>query len=94
MAVGDSQIITVTDLFLSKIRETPDAIFIQYPETPKGKSDYVGYTVTDIDRLADEGAWQYTNRGLKADVGSLSHARIITRTRADASTSHQPRSAK
>lgn len=74
MAVIDDRIITVTDLFLSKVRETPDAVFIQYPETPKGRSDYVGYTVTDIDRLVDEGARQYTNKGLKPEVRFLDHA--------------------
>lgn len=65
---SDSQVVTVTDLLLSKVRETPDAVFIQYPATAKGKSDYVGYTVTDVDRLADEAARQYAARGLRPEV--------------------------
>lgn len=65
---NDSQVITITDLLLSKVRETPDAVFIQYPATEKGKSDYVGYTVTDVDRLADEAARQYVARGLRPEV--------------------------
>lgn len=68
MASVDSEIITVTDLILSKVRETPDAIFAQYPATPKGRSDYVGYTVADIDRLADQAAQRYMDRGLKPEV--------------------------
>lgn len=70
-ADDDSQIVTITDLLLSKVRETPDAVFIQYPATPKGKSDYVGYTVTDVDRLADETARQYLARGLRPEVCAL-----------------------
>lgn len=92
MAVIDNQIITVTDLFLSKLRETPDAVFVQYPETPKGRSDYVGYTVTDIDRLADEGARQYADKGLKPEVGPDTHA--IIKLISDAFSSHRPRNAK
>ena len=65
---SDSQVVTITDLLLSKVRETPDAVFIQYPATAKGKSDYVGYTVTDVDRLADEAARQYVARGLRPEV--------------------------
>ncbi|KKY35657.1 putative l-aminoadipate-semialdehyde dehydrogenase [Diaporthe ampelina] len=64
---SDSQVVTITDLLLSKVRETPDAVFIQYPATAKGKSDYVGYTVTDVDRLADEAARQYVARGLRPE---------------------------
>ncbi|KAI3394095.1 hypothetical protein diail_3219 [Diaporthe ilicicola] len=64
---SDSKVITVTDLLLSKVRETPDAVFIQYPATAKGKSDYVGYTVSDVDRLADEAARQYAARGLQPE---------------------------
>lgn len=63
-----NQIVTITDLLLNKAHETPDAVFIQYPATAKGKSDYVGYTVTDIDRLADEAARQYAKRGLVPEV--------------------------
>lgn len=66
--VSDSEVVTITDLLLSKVRETPDAVFIQYPATAKGKSDYVGYTVTDVDRLADEAARQYAARGLHPEV--------------------------
>lgn len=65
---GDLQIVTITDLLLSKVRETPAAVFIQYPAAAKGKSDYVGYTVTDVDRLADEAARQYVARGLRPEV--------------------------
>lgn len=65
---SDTQVVTITDLLLSKVRETPDAVFIQYPATAKGKSDYVGYTVTDVDRLADEAARQYAARGLRPEV--------------------------
>ncbi|KAJ0119622.1 male sterility protein [Diaporthe amygdali] len=64
----DSQVVTITDLLLSKVRETPDAVFIQYPATAKGKSDYVGYTVTDVDRLADEAARQYAAQGLRPEL--------------------------
>ncbi|KAG6361850.1 hypothetical protein INS49_010079 [Diaporthe citri] len=64
---SDSQVVTITDLLLSKVRETPDAVFIQYPATAKGKKDYVGYTVTDVDRLADEAARQYVARGLRPE---------------------------
>lgn len=71
MAGLDSQVITVTDLIKSKVRETPDVIFVQYPATPKGRSDYVGYTVADVDRLADQAAQQYMDRGLKPEVGLL-----------------------
>lgn len=65
---GNDEIVTVTDLFLSKVRDTPDTIFVQYPATLKGKSDYIGYTVTDIDRLVDEAARQYANKGLQSEV--------------------------
>ncbi|KAL1881254.1 hypothetical protein Daus18300_001106 [Diaporthe australafricana] len=65
---SDSQVVTITDLLLSKVRETPDAVFIQYPATARGKSDYVGYTVSDVDRLADETARQYAARGLRPEV--------------------------
>lgn len=67
-ATTDNQIVTITDLLLNKVRDTPDSVFIQYPATSKGKSDYVGYTVVDIDRLADEAARQYVARGLKSEV--------------------------
>lgn len=70
-ATTDNQVVTVTDLLLDKVRETPDAVFIQYPATAKGKNDYVGYTVTDIDRLADETARQYAKRGLVPEVRSF-----------------------
>lgn len=65
--IPDNQLVTVTDLLLNKVCDTPDAVFIQYPATAKGKDDYVGYTVTDIDRLADEAARQYAKRGLRPD---------------------------
>lgn len=66
--VRDHEIVTITDLFSSKVRQTPNAIFLQYPETAKGKSDYVGYTVNDVDRLADEAARQYLRQGLHPEV--------------------------
>lgn len=67
----DNKVVTVTDLLLSKVRTTPDAIFIRYPATAKGRNDYVGFSVTDIDRLADEAARQYARRGLKPEVRYL-----------------------
>ncbi|KUI69374.1 Polyketide synthase HetM [Cytospora mali] len=69
-ATTDNQVVTITDLLLRKVRDTPGAVFIQYPATAKGKSDYVGYTVTDIDRLADEAARQYAIRGLRHEPTS------------------------
>lgn len=67
-ASSDNKVVTITDLLLSKVRDTPDAVFVKYPATAKGRSDYVEYTVTDIDRLADEAARQYAKRGLKPEV--------------------------
>lgn len=70
-ATTDNEVVTVTDLLLSKVRSTPDAVFIRYPATAKGKSDYVGFTVTDIDRLADEAARQYVKKNLRPEVTFL-----------------------
>lgn len=81
--IPDNQVVTVTDLLLNKVCDTPDAVFIQYPATAKGKDDYVGYTVTDIDRLADEAARQYAKRGLRPDVSNSDishHHSRLTRT--------------
>jgi hypothetical protein len=64
----DRNIITITDLLLSKVHETPDAVFIQCPATARGKSDYVAYTVTEVDGLADEAVRQYAARGLGPEV--------------------------
>lgn len=69
----NTSIYTVNDLFLSKARDTPHAVFVQYPATDRGKSDYVSYTVANIDRLVDEAARQYAQRGLIPNV-SLSVA--------------------
>lgn len=65
---ADHQVATVTELLLSKVRDTPDAVFIQYPASAKGKGDYLKYTVSDIDRLANEAVRQYARRGLKPEV--------------------------
>lgn len=72
-ATEDNQVVTVTDLLLNKVRDTPETVFIQYPATAKGKSDYVEYTVSDIDRQADEAARQYAKRGLKPEVKRFSY---------------------
>lgn len=72
-SVNDNQIVTVTDFILSKVQEAPDAVFVQYPATPKSRSEYVGYTIADIDRLADEAARQYVKKGIRPEVGSGTH---------------------
>lgn len=69
-SVSDNQVVTVTDFIFSKVQEKPDAVFVQYPATPKSRGEYVGYTVADIDRLADEAARQYVKRGISPEVGS------------------------
>lgn len=67
----EDEVVTIPELFLSKARETPDAVFLRYPATTKGKSDYINYTVSDIDRLADEAARQYLIQGLHPEVRCL-----------------------
>lgn len=67
----EDEVVTIPELFLSKARETPHAVFLRYPATTKGKSDYINYTVSDIDRLADEAARQYLIQGLHPEVRCL-----------------------
>lgn len=66
-------IVTISDLFMSKVHETPNAVFLRYPATTRGKSDYVDYTVSDIDRLADDSARQYLSQGLHPEVSRSRH---------------------
>lgn len=75
------EIVTLPELFKSKVRDTPNLVFLRAPATAKGKSDYVEYTVGDINRLADEAARQYQKQGLHPEVRSLPD--ISTFTRAD-----------
>lgn len=65
---ANDSIDTVNDLLLEKVQECPDSVFISYPSTPRGKCDYVDYTVSDIDRFADEAARKYAASGVLPEV--------------------------
>lgn len=75
--VNDDEVVTITDLFMRKVRETPNATFLRYTATDKGKSDYIGATLSDIDRLVDEAARQYLKRGLHPEVRSCVPRHIV-----------------
>lgn len=83
----DDEVVTITDLFHSKVRKTPNSIWLRYPASSKGKSDYIGYTVTDIDRLADEAARQYLSQGLCPEVSRLGTTTIDLKLNKSFSTS-------
>lgn len=59
---------TINDLLLRKVRENPDSVFLSYPATPRGKSDYVDYTVSQLDEFVDEAARKYVAGGLLPEV--------------------------
>lgn len=69
---------TINDLLLSKVRENPDSVFLSYPATPRGKSDYVDYTLAELDEFVDEAARKYVAGGLlpeaSEDAPSILHS--------------------
>lgn len=69
--LADDQIETVDDLLLKRIRDYPDSAFISYPASPRGKSDYVDYTASQVDQFADEAARRYAASGVLPDVSTL-----------------------
>ncbi|KAH8890655.1 acetyl-CoA synthetase-like protein [Thozetella sp. PMI_491] len=75
--VAEEPIETITDLLLSKVRESPDSIFVSYPATAKGKCDYVDYSVSQIDAFADEAARKYALQGLFPQHPTSSEAEVV-----------------
>lgn len=65
---AEKRIETVNDLLLSKVRDNPDSVFLSYPKTARGKSDYVDYTVSELDEFVDEAARKYVASGLLPEV--------------------------
>jgi hypothetical protein len=61
---AEERIDTITDLLLSKVRQSPDSVFLSYPATARGRSDYVDYTVSKLDEFVDEAARKYVASGL------------------------------
>jgi hypothetical protein len=61
---------TVDDLLFNRSQTIPDVPLVAYPGTARGRSDYVHYTVRDLDRFADHGAQKYASLGLQPKVFS------------------------
>jgi hypothetical protein len=55
-------------LLFSRSQTIPDVPLVAYPETPRGRADYVRYTARDLDRFADHGAKKYASMGLVSQV--------------------------
>lgn len=65
------EINTINDFLLSRVESNGDAPLVGYPATARGKDDYVYYTAKDLDRFADEAAWNYSRAGLVPEVSYI-----------------------
>lgn len=68
---------TVNDLLLSKIAQSPDAVFVSYPATPKGRRDYTDYTVSQIEQFANNDTHKYAEQGLLPEVRKAAFTRLL-----------------
>lgn len=74
--VDANQISSINDFIKYQATHIPESVVIAYPGSDYGASDFVDYTMRQLDEFADEAARSLTKIGLKPSVCIL--ARLVS----------------
>ncbi|KAK9418316.1 hypothetical protein SUNI508_08277 [Seiridium unicorne] len=68
---------TVNDLIEKNVATYSQSLYLGYPQTPRGKGDYVFHTFQQINDYVNATAWSYAEAGLVAEHPSPSQAEVV-----------------